>query len=126
VNTRNGKVREGYPLPDCEAAWAKHRKWTRITWGLFLGWIPFAFSVIELLEIQPKRFGVETPAAIVFTLFGGYVLSLIIISNIVSAFRCPRCGARFYAWGPWGLGHNGFARKCRNCGLKKWQCDDVI
>ena len=52
-----------------------------------------------------------------------YVIVLVVFSISVSSFVCPRCGERFYAWGRWGLGHNGFARKCGNCDLRKWQCE---
>jgi hypothetical protein len=42
---------------------------------------------------------------------------------VVAAFwhdmlRCPGCGKTFFRKGPW---HNGLARFCLNCGLKKGQ-----
>jgi hypothetical protein len=114
----NYKVRDGYPKQNCAEEWTKHRKRTHIVWGLFAGWIPYGFfvgiTVLNWLRLRPSfAFAAVVP----------YMLALVIFSNVVSAFRCPRCGSRFYAWGPWGLGHNSFARKCRNCGLRKWQCD---
>jgi hypothetical protein len=56
---------------------------------------------------------------------GTYVLALLFVGHIAFAFRCPRCGYKFYliyGWGRWAIGHNGFARKCGNCGLRKWSC----
>jgi hypothetical protein len=62
-------------------------------------------------------------AAAIWVAIIPYVVVLVVFSINVSNFACPRCGNCFYAWGPWGLGHNSFARKCRNCGLRKWQCE---
>jgi hypothetical protein len=101
---------------NCAEAWTKRGRYTRLTWRLFLGWIPYgvlAFTLSELLNI---------PGLVILAIVP-YVLALIIVSNLASRFRCPRRGSLFYAWNPFGWGHNGFARKCRNCGLQKWQCD---
>jgi hypothetical protein len=116
MNDVSYRVRDGYPKHNCAEEWAKHRKLTRIVWGLFAGWIPYGFFVITSLNWL--HLGIN----LAFVAIIPYILALLIISNLASNFRCPRCGSRFYAWGPWGLGHNGFARKCRNCGLPKWQC----
>jgi hypothetical protein len=112
-----GEIRHGYPIANCTEVWAKHRLYTRLTWALFIGWIPYGALVIEVFYVLLRQSSFVIPAIV------PYALALIIVSNIVSMFRCPRCGSRFYAWGPFGLGHNGFARKCRDCGLRKWQCD---
>jgi len=42
-----GDVRDGYPKPDCSGLWEKHRLHKRVFWGLFVGWIPYGFLVIE-------------------------------------------------------------------------------
>jgi hypothetical protein len=99
----------------CLEQWTKHRKQTRIVWALFVGWIPYGIFVL--------RTETSTHSDYVGLALIPYVLVLMIVSAKASWFRCPRCRERFYAWGPWGLGHNGFARKCRNCGLRKWQCE---
>ena len=112
-----GKVRDGFPIEDCAGAWAKHRRYMRLTWVIFVGWIPYGALVIEVFQVLLHLPTFVIPAIV------PYVLALILLSNLVSMFRCPRCGSRFYVWGPFGLGHNGFAKKCRNCGLKRWQCD---
>jgi hypothetical protein len=109
------EVRDGFPLEDFAEAWNGHRKRKQLMWALFLGWLPFGAFVIGGLE----RWGLNWA---VFPAFGLYFIALMVASNKASNFRCPRCDSRFYAWGPWGMGHNGFARKCGNCQLSKWQC----
>ena len=90
-----GEIKEGFPIAKCAEAWTKHRRYTRLTWGLLFGWIPYgvlAFSISELLHIR----------GLVILAIVPYVLALIIVSNLASRFRCPRCGSFFYAWGPFG------------------------
>ncbi len=118
MNIVSYKMRAGYPKDNCAEEWTKHRKYKRIVWILFAGWIPYGCLVVFILS----RLHTTAAAAFVAALIP-YILALVIFANLVSIFRCPKCGSRFYAWGPWGLGHNSFARKCRNCGLHKWQCD---
>jgi predicted RNA-binding Zn-ribbon protein involved in translation (DUF1610 family) len=113
------KARAGYPAADCPNRWRNHRRWIRRTWALFAGWVPAnlaVFYVLHKLSVPEGWWMFVTPV--------GYAIVMIVVANITSNFRCPRCGQRFYAWGPWGLGHNSFARKCRNCGLRKWQCGE--
>jgi hypothetical protein len=103
-------------LENCSEEWAEHRKQTRIVWVLFAGWIPYgalSFMLLNWLHL----------AAAIWVAIILYVIVLVVFSVSVSNFACPRCGERFYAWGRWGLGHNSFARKCGNCGLRKWQCE---
>jgi hypothetical protein len=118
MSSNDSIVRDGYPKPNCAEEWAKHRKRTYIVWGLFAGWIPYGFLIMTLVSWLHSSYAAAPFIAIV-----PYALALLLLSMVVSNFRYPRCGNRFYAWGPWGLGHNGFARKCRNCGLRKWQCE---
>jgi ribosomal protein S27AE len=46
-------------------------------------------------------------------------VGLAFITTIVrlQAFRCPRCGNRFFM----GWYKNPFAKRCLHCGLPKWQ-----
>lgn len=100
----------------CSEEWAKHRKQARIVWALVAGWIPYAalsFLLLNWLHV----------VAAIWVAIISYLLVLVVFSSRFSNFACPKCGERFYAWGPWGLGHNSFARKCRNCGLHKWKCE---
>jgi hypothetical protein len=114
------RVRDGYPIANCAEAWAKHRLHNRMALGLWLGWIPYGsllmLVLVVWLHLSP---GFMVAAGV------PYLVALVIVGNRASVFRCPRCGSRFYAWGPFGLGRNGFARKCRNCGLRKWQCEGI-
>jgi hypothetical protein len=114
------RIRDGFPKTNCAELWAKHRKLNRIGWSLFAGWIPYGIVIIQVFSrwLHAKDW-------LVFGALGLYAIGWVAVMNFVSAFRCPRCGSRFYAWGPWGMGHNSFARKCRNCGLRKWQCDGI-
>ena len=94
--------------------WAAHRRYSRLTLGLILGWIPFGASIGSIAHFQWVW--------IAFPLMGGYAVALIAFANLAASLRCPRCGSRFFAFGPIGIGHNPFARKCGNCKLPKWQC----
>jgi len=109
------EVREGYPLADCQGAWAKHRRRTYLLWVAFLGWMPYVLLFIRIstwLKPPDWFFGAATIA---------YFLCFPIVGIMVASFRCPRCGHRFYYfWG--GFGHYPFKQKCGNCGLLKWKC----
>jgi hypothetical protein len=114
------KIRAGYPKQDCAEEWTKHRNHKRFVWALFIGWIPYGGLVVFILNLLHMRAAFVFVAALV-----PYILALVVFTNMASIFRCPRCGSRFYAWGPRGVGHNSFARNCRNCGLRKWKCDEI-
>lgn len=114
------KVRDGYPLANCAAAWSRHRTITRWCWGLLLGWVPFCILVFEAFQPILKR--LHAPEWFAFLPFAAFVLAIIVLGNIQGTFRCPQCGSRFYAFGPWGIGYNSYARNCRNCGLRKYEC----
>jgi hypothetical protein len=51
-----------------------------------------------------------------------YFFALGVLNRRFLSFRCPRCGERFYGVQS-NVGLNHFQRKCRNCGLRKWQCE---
>jgi len=121
MDNLNYRVREGYPRSDCAEAWATHRKTTQVLWGLIAGWIPFYLVIAE----TSARFLPKSNFKYAFIAAAAYIAGLVVVGNMVNLFRCPRCGSRFYAWGPFGLGHNMFKRHCRNCGLCKWQCDGL-
>jgi hypothetical protein len=110
------RTRPGYPLQTCAAAWEKHRKNQRILIALYAGLFPSFLLAGCLIAGYPRIFH-DFPYIMVL-----YVACIWIASFRFSRFRCPRCGNRFDAFGPLGMGHNSFARKCRNCGLRKWEC----
>jgi hypothetical protein len=108
-------VRDGYPKSDCAEMWKKHRTLTWINWALFAAWVPFGIFVLNIAQWTHSNYA---GLALI-----PYFVVFMIVGTRVSLFRCPRCGNRFHRWGPWGIGNNPFARKCWNCGLRKWQCD---
>jgi hypothetical protein len=86
---------------------------------MFVLWIPYGILIMTTLGKFERTLG-----PLMFVLLIGYMVTLVVLSNMVWVrFRCPRCGSRFTAWGPWGMGYSSFKRQCRNCGLRKWQCD---
>ncbi len=112
------EVREGYPVADFGAVWEKYRKYFWISIAMFVGWMPFGVVIIGGLERWNLNWAVFPAIAI-------YIVAMSAASIKASGLRCPRCGSRFFEWGPFGAGHNPFARKCGNCGLKKWQCQTI-
>ena len=110
-------VHPNFPQRTCLESWQRHRSRCRWSWGLLAGWIPFGMALIKTAD------ALRLPTPIFIACGGAYIVALMGVSFSVNLFRCPRCGHRFYAWGPFGLGHNSFARKCRNCGLRKWKCE---
>jgi hypothetical protein len=100
----------------CSEQWTKHRKQQWIALALFVGWIPYGLLVLHIQGWTHSDYAG-------LALFP-YMVALLVVSAKVFWFRCPRCDERFYMRGPWGLGgHNPFTGKCRNCGLRKWQCE---
>jgi hypothetical protein len=87
---------------------------------MLVGWIPYGFVVIKVCT------WLRIFSPLIFVLLGFYIVGFLIVGNLASGFRCPRCGAGFCTFGPWGIGHNSFARKCGNCGLRKWACSQDL
>ena len=112
----------------CQEQWKHYRK---LRWQAFFGWLFGAY-----LGRFPSDFNV-----LLYKLCGFYLpmwafYMLLVICAVIGfstliytwtrlgRWPCPRCGQPFFAWGPFGnLGSNPFKMKCRNCGLRKWQCD---
>ena len=115
-------VREGYPVSNCEEVWKIHGQWSAWFSGLGLGFLPFVMATFAFVEWL-RRF-VRFPDWLAFLLILLYFAAFVIIGYVKQHFRCPRCGARFYRWGPWGLFQGGITRDCYNCGLKKWECSE--
>ena len=111
----------GYPLDDdgCADSWKTYKKQMRVFWAFSLGWMPFGGLVALLILTWLKLSSVFA-----FVPMFAYMFAWLVCANIPVRLRCPQCGARFFAFGPWGLGTNQFARKCRNCGLKKFACPE--
>ena len=121
MNQGSYKVRNGYPSHNCAAEWTKHRTRSHLFWGLLAGWIPYGILVVAVSNWLHSRSEIGFVVVLM-----PYLLALFVFANMVSVFRCPRCGSPFYAWGPRRIVHNSFATRCRNCGLQKWQCDGTV
>jgi hypothetical protein len=117
-------VREGYPVSNCEEVWKIHGQWSAWFFGLGLGLLPFVMATFALAEWL-RRF-VQFPDWLAFLPVWMYFAALVILGYVKQQLRCPRCGARFYRWGPWGIFKGGIVRDCSNCGLKKWQCLEEV
>src|SRR5580704_1320405 len=98
MNIASYKMRAGYPKDNCTEEWTKHRKYKRMVWILFAGWIPYGSLVVLIVSRLHTTAGFVFVAALI-----PYILALVIFANLVSIFRCPKCGSRFYGWGPWAL-----------------------
>ncbi|SNS33732.1 hypothetical protein SAMN05421770_101558 [Granulicella rosea] len=116
------EFRPGYPLADCAAAWKKHRNLRGVPIAFLVGWAPFALFVAFPVGSIFHQHGLKALLApgILMLL---YFFCFAAIDGKRLSFLCPRCGSKFYRNGPGIFGLNRFARKCRNCGLRKWQCD---
>ena len=114
----SGERRQGEPITNCAEAWKRHRRYWRVIWGLIAGWLPYGVIMGAISLLWPRL-----PFNFLFAATIPYFLALIVVSQIALLFRCPRCASHFYARGPLVLGQNAFTKKCRNCGLPKWQCD---
>ncbi len=91
--------------------WGEYRKRRNVALFAFIGYVPIVFA-IALLSI--RLFSTFTPAFVVAFAWMAFVL---IASNLVARFRCPRCGKPFFA--QWWY-YNSFARRCVHCGLRKY------
>jgi hypothetical protein len=93
-----------------EKPWAVYRRDRLIFWLLFAGLMPLWL----LGALQNPTVNAVLPFAVVIW-FASWVFFLIKTSLLV----CPRCGRRFFiSDSGWG---NPYARKCLNCGLKKFE-----
>jgi hypothetical protein len=113
MNKRNQQTT--VPGADYTAAWTDHRNRCRWCFGISLGGLAFISVVFILSPFEAIR-EVEV----------GILIPIWFVASIVAAFRaswftCPRCGQRFFA--TWWY-HNGFARRCVHCRLRKWAKND--
>ncbi len=118
MSEKTYKVQDGYPKPDCAKAWKRLRRNKWIVWILVIGWIPFGVVAGLTMFI----FNIQSDRALA-TAMSAYVLASGVFTARVAFFRCPRCGSSFNTWGQWGSGYKSLSEKCRNCGLRKWQCE---
>lgn len=92
-------------------AWDEYRKRRNLATIAFVGYVPVVYLVADLAF---KLFHTSVPG---YAFAAAWMLFIIISSNRVVWFPCPRCGKRFFA--KWWY-HNMFARRCVHCGLRKY------
>jgi hypothetical protein len=97
------------------AAWRELRRRRRLTWVLFLGYIPGVAALCFLVGAPVTRMGGskqgEVACAVIALL---WILAFAAAAIRLTFFRCPRCHRIFHS--TWWR-HNPFARNCLHCGL---------
>ena len=110
-------MNEDYPY---QIVWEKYRFWWKLYW---LSTIPLLGFMISVALSDGKSFdAVMAPRGwvqVALTILGStFVLLFTFISLKVQFWTCPRCGGWFNGNLFW---INVFARKCRQCGLRKYE-----
>lgn len=97
-----------------DAEWRQYRRWNRVFWGLWLGWVPLGLAVLRLFNhpqsmLQP----------LIFPVLLGYMAATGYFGFRTMYFGCPRCGRKFFP--RWRTQKPfTFRQTCRHCGLPKW------
>jgi len=118
---------------NCQERWAHYRK---LRWQAFFAWLGGSYLGRfpgDLSWLIHKISGHYLPDWLYYALVGVCLVTafgfLIFTWHRWAAWPCPRCklpfcivGRNIYAL-TW---RNPFARKCVNCGLKKWTCPEEI
>lgn len=100
-------------------AWREYRSLARLSWVLFLGYIPGVGLIWFLIGAS---FGYSTIGDVARTVvLITWMVAALVVSNRAARFRCPRCGKKFFSR---TFSHNSFARRCVHCGLPKWASRD--
>jgi hypothetical protein len=119
------RVMQSISPADCAAAWEKHRRYNITLWIAQLFAIPFAYYLFRIFH----QMHLSRPDYLVALAL--YVIPLVLLDRTVLGFPCPKCGLLFYSSGLIGFSpavhiwKRLFIQKCANCGLAKWQFDDV-
>ena len=108
-----------HPIAEHQYAkeWHEYRVRGVILLFLFVGYLPFAILIDFLLDAFLE--GNETLMAMAacswLAAFGFAIWRF-------GSFRCPRCDEEFFNRKAFAFirFHQPFAKKCWNCGLKKW------
>lgn len=88
---------------------------------LLLAYIP-GFVALAVLGAGLSRFlHSDLPFAIALLTWVG--MCLVLYFRLI-AFRCPRCGHRFFV--AWFSGWGVWSRSCPHCGLKKWSVENEL
>src|SRR5687767_1371371 len=98
------------------ATWKRHRQRSWVFWLLLLGFVPGAPLLAGWLGRVFHSDSLFLPIVL------GWMFALGVAFACRTSLRCPRCGQRFFRRGR--EYRNEFARKCVNCGLRKWALAD--
>lgn len=93
--------------------WRDLKRRTRVSFGVWLGIIPFGFVVM----LANTKMGLSDKY--VPYILGSYGIGWAVLAIWQSSFLCPRCGEWFFRRANYSY-HNPFSRKCLNCGLQKY------
>jgi hypothetical protein len=95
-------------MDDYDIQWGEFKKRKNLALFAFFGYVPITLAFVLLTHPLLKS---DKPAFV----FGiAWMLFFAVAPSRYYAFRCPRCGERFFT--TWWY-HNGFARKCVRCKL---------
>ncbi len=91
--------------------WHDLKRRRLLNWALFLGYLPgVALIVVAMDRSAPGWHGADIYVVL------SWMTAFLASAVYQSAFRCPRCGQRFFSTAGW---HNPWARKCLHCGLPR-------
>jgi hypothetical protein len=95
--------------------WQRYRRWFRLAWLLFFGFIPGVSAIGMVLH---PFFGFDVPIMVAAS---AWMAAWAVAASRAMGLRCPRCGLYFFS-GYWFFlpYRNPFASRCVHCGLKKW------
>ena len=96
-----------------DESWRNLRTRIRLFWIIWAGGIPVIMLVVIPLSHVFRNATLWVGGGLGVLWLGGFAVAGI----YRSLFRCPRCGRRFFLGSRW---LNPYARKCLNCGLKRW------
>jgi hypothetical protein len=105
----------GYPVQDCAAHWRRHRFWLIASFAALIALTGIAVYVAGFMSHKWE----------VYVCLGVGACLIELVAQQGRNFRCPHCGWKFYPSQFGGFGYNIFKKKCDNCGLRRWQCDEV-
>jgi hypothetical protein len=101
---------------ECALAWSRYRMLARRRAWMFVLFFPLA----GFASYVANTWSLPHVAEVLLVM---YFVPFTAVGWTCDAFRCPRCGDRFF--GPAFSRVNGFRQRCYWCGLWKWDCSDV-
>jgi hypothetical protein len=102
---------------DYTEEWQEYRRLRR---KMFVVWLSYVPAVGAIAVVSNALLHTSVPTTIAAFI---WMIWFIMACSEFSGFSCPRCGAAFAGEGMWHVKYWIFARKCQNCGLKKYSGD---